>query len=66
MSQDAEGFSFVMFFLQPRQKLLPWLIVAKEQHGGFGKGPLEVSVTDFLTRSAQAFAAGFLAAFDQA
>ncbi len=66
MSQDAEGFSFVMFFLQPGQMLLSWLIVAKKQHGGFGKGPLEVSVSDFLTRSALAFAAGLLAAFDQA
>jgi hypothetical protein len=31
---------------------LPWLMIAKEQYGSFRKGPLEVSVTDFLTRNA--------------
>ena len=55
VSQDAQGFSFVMFFLQSGQKFLSWFVVAQEQRGGFGKGPLEVGIADFFARGAQAF-----------
>jgi hypothetical protein len=42
MSQDAQGFSFVMLFLQAGQKVLSLGVVAQKERGGFRKGPLEV------------------------
>jgi hypothetical protein len=65
MRQDAQGFAFVMFFLQAGQIFLPLRIIAQEQRGRFAKGPFEVGVADFRACSAYTFAAGFLAALDQ-
>ena len=66
MSQDGESFAFVMLFLQACQRFLAWGIVPQEQHGRFGKGPLEMGVADFLARGPQMFASRFLRALDQA
>jgi hypothetical protein len=64
--QDAQGFAFIMLFLQSGQKFLSRFVVAQAQRGGFRKGPLEGRVPDCLARGAPAFATRFLAAFDQA
>jgi hypothetical protein len=48
MSQDAQGFSFAMLFLQAGQKVLTLGVVAQKERGGFRKGPLEVSMADFF------------------
>jgi hypothetical protein len=52
MSQDGQGVALTMFFLQAGQLFLPCRIVAQEQRGGFGKGPLEVRVPNFLAGGA--------------
>jgi hypothetical protein len=48
MSEDAQGFTLVMLFLQTAQKLLALGVVTQEESGGFRKGPLEVRVADLL------------------
>lgn len=55
-----------MLVCQAGQMLLPCRIIPEEQHGRFGKGPLEVSVADFFARGALAFARGFPGALAQA
>jgi len=41
-------------------------MIAQEQHGRFGKSPLEVRIAHCFAGSSPAFARRFLAAFDQA
>jgi hypothetical protein len=66
MGQDAQRFPLIMLFLQTCEKLLTVRVMAQKQRGRFRKGPLEVRMADFVAGSSQAFASGFLAAFDQA
>ena len=39
MGEDGERFGFAVFMFQFRKILFPRLILADEQHRGFGKGP---------------------------
>jgi hypothetical protein len=48
MSQNAQGFAFIMLFLQAGQKFLALGVVTQEERGRFGKGPREVGVADFF------------------
>jgi hypothetical protein len=65
MRQEAQGFAWVMFFLQAGQIVLPLRISAQEQRGRFAKGPWEMGMADFRARGASTCAPGFLAALDQ-
>jgi len=62
MRQEAPGFDLVMLFFHSRQKLLPGLLVAEEQAGGFGKGPLEVRLPHLVAGGSRACACKLLAA----
>jgi hypothetical protein len=48
MRQDAQGFAFIMFFLQAGQQFLALGVVTQKERGGFRKGLLEVGVAAFL------------------
>ena len=47
MRQKAQGFALIMLFLKAAHQLLPLRVMAQEG-GGFGKGPFEVRIADFL------------------
>ena len=48
MRPDAQGFAFVLFFLQAGQIFLSRFVVTPAQGSRVGKGPLEVRMADFL------------------
>ena len=66
MRQDGQRFALAMLVFQAGQMLWPCRIIPEEQHGRFGKGPLEARVPDFFARGALAFARGFPGTLDQA
>ena len=66
VSQESQGFPLAVFFLYTGEIALPCRIVAQEQCRRFGKGPREVDIPNFFAGRTQAFARGFLGAFDQA
>jgi len=66
MRQDGECFAFVMLFLLADQGLLAVGIVPQAHNGGFGKGPREMGIADFLARGAHACAGGCFRTLDQA
>jgi hypothetical protein len=63
--QDGQRFPLAACFLHAGQVFLPGGIVAQEQNGDLGKGPLEVAVANFFARRAQSLASGFLGTLDQ-
>jgi hypothetical protein len=64
--EESERFACGMPVLHAGQRCLPWVMVASEQRGRFGKGPREVGVADVLARGAQTRAGGFLRTPDPA
>jgi hypothetical protein len=66
VGQEGSGFPRVGSFLHTGQHSLTCGMVAQEQRGRFGNGPLEVSVPEVLACRAQAFARGFFRTRDQA
>ncbi len=44
--QDREGFGLAVATREASLQLLAFGVAAKEEHGGFGEGPLEVDVPD--------------------
>jgi hypothetical protein len=53
----GQSFAFVLFFLQPSEKLLSLGGVPQEEGGRCGQGPLEGRIADFFARGAHAFTA---------
>jgi hypothetical protein len=48
VGQEGPGFPLIVGFLQAGQRFLPRLVVPQKQHGGFGKGPLEVRMANLF------------------
>jgi hypothetical protein len=65
MSEDGEGFGFTVFLLDAPFELHSFGVPSEEEDGGFGEGPLEVGIADFLSRRAVTFAGGFFGALDE-
>src|SRR5262245_56511115 len=65
MREDGRRFALAVLVLSSGQICLPCRIIPEEQHGRFGKGPLEVRIADLGTRGAIAFASGFPSTLDQ-
>src|SRR5437773_12387828 len=65
MRQDGQGFALAMFFLQAGEQFLCGGMIPQEEHGGFGKGPLEMGIADFAAGGARAFASRFSGTLDE-
>ena len=65
MSQDGQGFRFSVFFLESLFVFKSPRIVFEEEDSSFGKGPLEMSVSDLLAAVALPFPGGLFGAFDE-
>lgn len=65
MGEHGERFPLAVLKFQAGQRLRAWGVVAQDQHGGFGEGPLEVSMADLLARGARALAGGFFGSLDE-
>jgi hypothetical protein len=66
LGQDCEGLTGAGLFLQAREILLARRMVSQQQHGGFGKGPLQGRVADRGPRGARPCAGGCLRTLHQA
>ena len=63
--QDGQGLALAVTFLELGAIELGGFVLAQEERGGFGKGPLEVGIPDLGTAAAQTFPAGLLGRLDQ-
>ena len=55
MREDGQRFALAVLVLSSGQIFLPCWIIPEEQHGRFGKGPLEVRIADLGARGAHGF-----------
>ena len=66
VGQDGEGLGLSVLALELLEEALALGVVAQEQDGGLGEGPLEVDVADLAASGAEPFAGGLLRALDEA
>jgi len=65
VSENGEGLGFAVLFLESLFVFHPLGVAPEEEDGGFGEGPLEVSVTDFLSGVAVTFPGGLPGTLDE-
>ena len=65
MGEDGQRFALAVFPRDASEILLARRVISQEQDGGFGEGPLEIGMADFLACGSITFTSGFFGTFDE-